>query len=155
MTVLTTGSMAPDFSLETDDGSHFSLSAHRGKSVLLYFYPQANTPACNDQNRAFTANAQTFADRGIILVGISPDTVATLAKFRQTQGLSPILVSDPDHIAINAYGVWGEKLNYGRTYMGLIRSTFLVGPDGKLEGVWRNIRAKGHVERMVAATGKD
>lgn len=153
MTVLAKGSTAPDFSLPTDDGGTFILSDHRGKSVLLYFYPQADTPACNDENLDFTANARAFADKDIVLAGISPDPVKTLAKFRKTYRLSPILVSDPDHVAIDAYGVWGEKLNYGRTYMGLIRSTFLVGPDGKLRDVWRNIRAKGHVERVLKALG--
>ncbi|WP_196258436.1 peroxiredoxin [Pelagibacterium limicola] len=153
MTELAKGMTAPDFTLPTDKGSKFSLSAHRGKSVLLYFYPQADTPACNNQNLDFTANAEAFAAREILLVGISPDTVEVLAKFRETYDLSPILVSDPDHVAIDAFGVWGEKLNYGRTYMGLIRSTFLVGPDGKLREIWRNIRAKGHVERVLKALG--
>ena len=151
MTELTTGDLAPDFTLPTDDGGNFTLSEHRGKSVLLYFYPQANTPACNNQNLEFTANADAFAAKDIVLVGISPDSAATLAKFRKTHGLSPILVSDPDHVAMNAYGVWDEKINYGRTYMGLIRSTFRVGPDGKLKEAWRNIRAKGHVERVLKA----
>ena len=153
MTVLAKGGTAPDFTLPTDDGGSFSLSAHRGRSVLLYFYPQADTPACNDQNIDFTTNAEAFAAKDIVLAGISPDSVKVLAKFRQTYRLSSILVSDPDHVAINAYGVWGEKLNYGRTYMGLIRSTFLVGADGKLREIWRNIRAKGHVERVLKALG--
>lgn len=153
MTVLEKGATAPDFTLPTDDGGSFSLSGERGKPVLLYFYPQADTPACNDQNISFTTHAPAFAQKGIVLVGISPDSVKALAKFRKTYGLSPILVSDPDHVAIGAYGVWGEKLNYGRTYMGLIRSTFLVGPEGKLKEIWRNIRAKGHVERVLKALG--
>jgi peroxiredoxin Q/BCP len=153
MTVLAKGRPAPDFTLPTDTGKSFTLSANRGKSVLLYFYPQADTPACNDQNLDFTANSAAFAAKDIVLVGISPDTVKDLAKFRKTYRLLPILVSDPDHMVIDAYGVWGEKLNYGRTYMGLIRSTFLVGPDGKLKEVWRNIRAKGHVDRVLKAIG--
>lgn len=153
MTELTRGMPAPDFTLPTDDGGSFSLSAQHGKSVLLYFYPQADTPACNSQNLDFTNNAQVFAAKNIVLVGISPDPVEKLRKFRQTYRLSPILLSDPGHVAIGAYGVWGEKLNYGRTYMGLIRSTFLVGPDGKLVEIWRNIRAKGHVERVLKAIG--
>jgi thioredoxin-dependent peroxiredoxin len=153
MTVLAKGTPAPDFTLPTDTGKSFTLSTNRGKSVLLYFYPQADTPACNDQNLDFTANSAAFAAKDIVLVGISPDTVKDLAKFRKTYRLSPILVSDHDHVAIDAYGVWGEKLNYGRTYMGLIRSTFLVGPDGKLKEVWRNIRAKGHVDRVLKAIG--
>lgn len=153
MTELATGMPAPDFTLPTDDGDSFTLSAQRGKSVLLYFYPQANTPACNDQNLAFTTHAQDFAAKGIVLVGISPDPVEKLRKFRETFRLSPILVSDSDHVALEAYGVWGEKRNYGRTYMGLIRSTFLVDPEGNLSEIWRNIRAKGHVERVLKAIG--
>lgn len=153
MTQLAPGQIAPDFTLLTDAGASFTLSEQRGKSVLLYFYPQADTPACNDQNLDFTARAGWFADRDILLVGISPDSVEKLARFRSDYSLSPILLSDPDHKAIGPYGVWGEKINYGRAYQGLIRSTFLVDPDGKIAQVWPNIRAKGHVERLVKALG--
>lgn len=145
------GMTAPDFELPTDTGERFRLSDHKGQSVLLYFYPQADTPACTDQNLAFTAHKDAFAQRGILLVGISPDAPEKLAAFREKYGLSPILLSDPDHLAIGAYGVWGEKLNYGRMYMGLIRSTVLIGPDGGIAQIWRNIRAKGHVERVLKA----
>lgn len=153
MSVLKAGDSAPDFEILTDSGEAFRLSDHRGKRVLLYFYPQADTPACNDQNIMFTTHADAFADLGILLVGISPDSVEKLAKFRKKYDLSPILLSDPDHKAIEPFGVWGEKKNYGRTYMGLIRSTVLVGLDGTVEQSWPNIRAKGHVERLLAALG--
>lgn len=153
MTKLAKGMAAPDFEVQTDTGETFRLSDHRGKSVLLFFYPQANTPACDDQNVAFSASLPTFTAKGIVVAGISPDSASTLAKLRETLGLGHILLSDPDHVAINAFGVWGEKLNYGKTYMGLIRSTFLVDPDGKLAQVWPNIRAKGHVERVIKALG--
>ena len=153
MADLAPGQAAPDFTLPDDDGKAFTLSEQRGKSVLLYFYPQADTPACTDQNLAFTANADWFAERDIVLVGISPDSVKTLAKFRADYSLRPILLSDPDHKAIGPYGAWGEKLNYGRTYMGLIRSTVLVAPDGTIARLWPNIRAKGHVERVMKALG--
>lgn len=153
MPKLAKGKMAPDFELLTDSGETFRLSDHRGHSVLLYFYPQADTPACNDQNIDFTTNAAAFAGKDILLVGISPDSVEKLAKFRKTYSLSPILLSDPEHKAIGPYGVWGEKLNYGRTYMGLVRTTVLVGPDGKIVQIWPNIRAKGHVERVLKALG--
>ncbi|MCD7061104.1 peroxiredoxin [Pelagibacterium xiamenense] len=145
------GMPAPDFDLPTDTGERFRLSAHAGKAVLLYFYPQADTPACTDENIAFTTHKDAFAEKDILLVGISPDTPKQLAAFREKYGLSPILVSDPDHTAIEAYGVWGEKKNYGRTYMGLIRTTVLVGADGKIAQIWPNIRAKGHVERVLKA----
>ena len=153
MADLAPGQPAPDFTLSDDDGKAFTLSEQRGKSVLLYFYPQADTPACTDQNLAFTANADWFAERDVVLVGISPDSVKTLARFRADYNLRPILLSDPDHKAIGPYGAWGEKLNYGRTYMGLIRSTVLVAPDGTIARLWPNIRAKGHVERVMKALG--
>lgn len=151
MTELAAGQPAPDFTLMTDAEKPFTLSDQRGRKVLLYFYPQADTPACNDQNLDFTARAGWFADRNIVLVGISPDSVQKLARFRADYKLSPILLSDPDHKAIGPYGVWGEKINYGRTYQGLIRSTFLVDENSRIERVWPNIRAKGHVERVVKA----
>lgn len=147
------GDAAPDFTLLTDSGESFTLSEHRGQRVLLYFYPQAGTPACNDQNLDFTARADWFAERNILLVGISPDSVDKLARFRADYSLAPILLSDPDHKAIDRYGVWGEKRNYGRTYEGLIRSSILVGTDGAIEQIWPNIRAKGHVERLVKLLG--
>ncbi|WMT88713.1 peroxiredoxin [Pelagibacterium sp. 26DY04] len=153
MTQLAAGQAAPDFTLQTDTGAPFTLSDQRGKSVLIYFYPQADTPACNDENLSFTAHADWFADRNILLVGISPDSVEKLARFRADYSLSPILLSDPDHKAIGPFGVWGEKTNYGRTYQGLIRSTFLIDADGKIARIWPNIRAKGHVERVVKALG--
>jgi len=151
MTKLAAGQSAPDFTLLTDAGTPFTLSRQRGKAVLLYFYPQADTPACNDQNLDFTARADWFEERNILLVGISPDSVEKLARFRADYDLSPILLSDPEHKAIGPYGVWGEKLNYGRTYQGLIRTTVLVDKDGKIARIWPNIRAKGHVERLVKA----
>ncbi|UYQ70423.1 peroxiredoxin [Pelagibacterium flavum] len=153
MTIPAVGKSAPDFTLQTDAGEPFTLSDQRGRSVLIYFYPQADTPACNDQNLAFTANAKWFAERDIVLVGISPDSVEKLSNFRQKYALSPILLSDPDHKAIGPYGVWGEKKNYGRTYEGLIRSTVLIDPEGRIAQVWPNIRAKGHVERVMKAIG--
>ena len=153
MTMPAAGKPAPDFILPTDAGTSFTLSEQRGKSVLIYFYPQADTPACNDQNLAFTANADWFAARDTLLVGISPDSVEKLADFRQKYALSPILLSDPDHKAIGPYGVWGEKKNYGRTYQGLIRSSVLIDAEGRIAQVWPNIRAKGHVERVMKAIG--
>lgn len=153
MAEISVGSPAPDFTLTDDSGTSFSLSEHHGQRVLLYFYPQADTPACNDQNLAFTANHGWFKDHNILLVGISPDSVEKLSKFRADYTLSPLLLSDPEHLAIAPYGAWGEKLNYGKKYMGLIRSTVLVGADGKIEQIWPNIRAKGHVERLIKQLG--
>lgn len=151
MTELAAGQPAPDFTLLTDAGAPFTLSDHRGEAVLIYFYPQADTPACTDQNLDFTTHADWFAERGILLVGISPDSVEKLVRFRSDYKLAPILLSDPEHKAIGPYGVWGEKLNYGRTYQGLIRTTVLVDKDGRIARIWPNIRAKGHVDRLMKA----
>lgn len=153
MTIPAQGQSAPDFTLTDDKGQTFRLSDHRGQRVLLYFYPQADTPACTDQSLAFTLDAEWFAEHDITVVGISPDSPERLAAFREKYGLSPILLSDPDHKAIRPYGVWGEKKNYGRTYEGLIRSTVLVEADGTIAQTWPNIRAKGHVERLKKALG--
>lgn len=153
MTALVVGTPAPDFTLPGDSGENFTLSAQRGKSVLLYFYPQAGTPACDDQNRTFSANSDWFAERDIVLVGISPDSVEKLAKFRADNALTPVLLSDAGHEVSTLYGAWGEKKNYGRTYTGLIRSTVLVAPDGTIAQIWPNIRAKGHVERLMKILG--
>lgn len=151
MAKLTPGTPAPDFELPTDSGKPFKLSDHRGKSVLLYFYPQADTPACTNQNLDFTRLAEDFERINTVLVGISPDPVEKLAKFRAKYDISPILVSDPDRVAIEAYGAWGEKQNYGKTYIGLIRTTVLVDADGNIAQVWPNIRAKGHADRVITA----
>lgn len=151
MAKLIPGTPAPDFELPADSGNLFKLSDHRGKSVLLYFYPQADTPACTNQNLDFTRLAEDFERANTILVGISPDSVEKLAKFRAKYDLSPILVSDPRRVAIEAYGAWGEKKNYGKTYTGLIRTTVLVDADGNIAQVWPNIRAKGHADRIITA----
>lgn len=153
MSDLKVGDPAPDFTIMQDTGEAFTLSDQRGHPVLIYFYPKANTPACTDQNAAFSANADWFAEREIMLVGISPDDTPALEKFRAKYGLKPILLSDPDHKAIEAYGVWREKINYGRTYMGLVRTTVLVDAEGKIAHIWPNIRAKGHVERLMKELG--
>ncbi|GGA59999.1 peroxiredoxin [Pelagibacterium lentulum] len=153
MTKLIPGTPAPDFELPTDSGAPFKLSDHKGKSVLLYFYPQADTPACTNQNLDFTRLAEDFERANTILVGISPDSVEKLAKFRAKYDLSPILIADPDRVAIEAYGAWGEKKNYGKTYTGLIRTTVLVDAEGNIAQVWPNIRAKGHADRIITAVG--
>ncbi|HEY8596555.1 MAG TPA: peroxiredoxin [Devosiaceae bacterium] len=152
MSILEAGAEAPDFILETDGGPAFRLSEHRDRLVVLYFYPEDDTPACTIENNEFTALAQAFDDAGAILVGISPDSVSKHAKFRSKHGLTTILASDPDREVIGKYGVWGEKLNYGRRYMGLIRSTFLIGHDGRIAQSWVVRRTKGHAEKVLAAT---
>jgi peroxiredoxin Q/BCP len=148
MAELQVGSPAPDFTLSTDSGETLALSSLRGKRVILYFYPKADTPGC-------TTEACDFRDRagssGAVVVGISPDKVPALAKFKEKYGLTFTLVSDPDHAVAEAYGAWVEKKNYGKTYFGIGRSTFVIGADGKLEKIYRNVKAKGHAEAVLAA----
>lgn len=151
MNTLEPGSAAPAISLPTDTGETFALGAQAGKRVLIYFYPQADTPACTSQNEDFSRLASDFERLGIVLVGISPDSPEKLRAFRAKYGLTTILASDPDKTVIAAYGAWGEKINYGRTYTGLIRTSVLVDADGRVAQVWPNIRAKGHADRVLKA----
>jgi len=144
MSKLRIGDPAPDFSLETDSGATFQLSAQRGRKVVLFFYPQDDTEGCTVENQEFTHLAPSFEDAGAILLGISPDTVATHQKFRDKYALGVSLAADPDHKAIDAYGVWGEKTNFGKKYMGLIRTTFLIDADGCVAEIWKVTRIKGH-----------
>jgi thioredoxin-dependent peroxiredoxin len=146
---LTPGDAAPDFSLTSDTGETVSLADHRGRRVIVYFYPAAGTPGCTKEACDFTENLTTFNDAGIDVVGISPDKPAKLAKFRADQGLTFPLLSDPDKTAMQAYGAWGEKTMYGRTSMGVIRSTFLVDAEGKIEDAQYGVKATGHVGRLL------
>lgn len=149
MTHSTDMSKAPDFQLTTVTGEKFKLSDQAGHKVILYFYPAAMTPACTTENQEFSQNATRFAQGNIQLVGISPDTCEKLEKFKTKYDLTPTLLSDPDYVVATLYGAYGEKKNYGRIYQGIIRSTFLVDENGILVKEWRNIRAKGHIERVL------
>jgi peroxiredoxin Q/BCP len=146
---LETGDTAPDFTLNDDSGSPVSLSDFAGSSVLIYFYPKAFTPGCTTQACDLRDRYDAFQDAGYQILGISPDPPERLAEFRREHDLPFPLLSDPDHAAAAAYGAWGTKKNYGREYEGLIRSTFIVSPDGKIDKAWRNVRAKGHGDRMI------
>lgn len=145
------GKPAPDFDLATDGGGRVRLSALRGQPVVVYFYPSDGTETCTREAIDFSNSAKAFAAIGTPVIGISPDTVASHDKFKKKHDLGLILASDPDHEAIGAYGVWVEKSMYGRTFMGVERSTFLVGPDGRIVQSWRKVRLKGHVEAVLAA----
>lgn len=152
MSLLQPGDQAPDFSLPADNGSTFTLSAHSKNPVVLFFYPKADTPGCTLESQAFTALLADFKKLNVTLVGISADSIDSQCKFRDKYGLATLLLSDPDHIALDAFGVWGEKKNYGKTYMGIIRSSFLIGPDGRIAETWKVTRAKGHAEKVLART---
>jgi thioredoxin-dependent peroxiredoxin len=145
---LAPGDTAPDFSLPGADGTQVSLSALRGQRVIVYFYPAAMTPGCTKEACDFRDNLGVLADAGLTVLGISPDTPAKLARFRDKEKLNFPLLADPDLAAHKAYGVYGEKTMYGRKTVGVIRSTFVVGADGRIERAYYNVKATGHVERL-------
>lgn len=145
------GSKAPDFALPTDRNEMFRLSEHIGWPVVLVFYPQDDTEGCTIENIEFTQLVPEFRRLGAEVVGISPDSVADHCKFRDKYQLALTLAADPEHEAIRAYDVWGPKTTFGRDYMGLIRTTFLVGPDGRIAGIWRVNRIKAHAAEVLEA----
>jgi thioredoxin-dependent peroxiredoxin len=145
---LQTGDVAPDFTLADADGNKVSLSSLRGQRVIIYFYPAAMTPGCTTQACDFRDSLASLSAVGLAVLGISPDGPAKLAKFRDKEGLNFPLLSDSDHAVLEAYGAYGEKMMYGKTSIGVIRSTFVVGPDGKIEHAYYGVKAKGHVARL-------
>lgn len=145
---LAPGDTAPDFTLSDDGGHQVSLSSLRGQRVIIYFYPAAMTPGCTKQACDFRDSKADLADSGLTILGISPDSPAKLAKFRDKEGLTFPLLSDPDREVLNAYGAFGEKKLYGKTTVGVIRSTFAVDPDGKIEHAYYGVKATGHVARL-------
>ena len=142
------GDLAPAFSLPDADGTTVSLSDYAGRRVVVYFYPAAMTPGCTTQACDFRDSLSALAAAGVDVVGISPDQPAKLAKFRDAEGLTFPLLSDPDRSVLTAYGAYGEKMMYGKTVVGVIRSTFVVGADGRLEQAQYNVKAKGHVAKL-------
>ena len=142
------GDEAPGFSLSDADGKQVTLSSLRGQQVIVYFYPAAMTPGCTKEACDFRDSIQSLAAAGVTVLGISPDAPAKLAKFRDRDHLNFPLLSDPDHAVEKAYGTYGEKMLYGKTRVGVIRSTFLVGEDGKIARAYYNVKATGHVERL-------
>ena len=148
------GAVAPAFTLTDADGNEVSLSDFAGKRVIVYFYPAAMTPGCTTQACDFTTHRTDLEDSGVAAVlGISPDKPEKLAKFREKESLTVTLLSDPDRTTLEAYGAYGEKMNYGKKMMGVIRSTFLVDVDDKGVGTIAepkyNVKATGHVERLL------
>ncbi|BCW36730.1 peroxiredoxin [Arthrobacter sp. StoSoilA2] len=142
------GDVAPDFTLQDQDGNNVSLSDFRGRKVIVYFYPAASTPGCTKEACDFRDNLASLQTSGYEVVGVSPDPVKALAKFAGEEQLTFRILSDAEHSVADAYGAWGEKKNYGRTYMGLIRSTIVVDPDGKVHLAQYNVRATGHVAKL-------
>jgi thioredoxin-dependent peroxiredoxin len=145
---LSTGDPAPDFRLPDSTGAEVSLADFRGKHVVVYFYPAAGTPGCTKQACDFRDNLAELNDAGFAVVGISPDKPAKIAKFVKDEGLTFPLLSDESREVMTEWGAYGEKLNYGRRVMGVIRSTFVVDPDGKISEALYNVRATGHVAKL-------
>jgi thioredoxin-dependent peroxiredoxin len=150
MNKLCEGDIAPDFELPEDGGS-IELAAFRGRIAVVYFYPKDDTKGCTVEAIDFSRLHDRFAALGATTIGISPDSVRKHRRFSQKHELTIRLAADEDHAVAEAYGVWGEKTLYGRTYMGIVRSTFLVAPDGKIAQVWRNVRVNDHAEAVLRA----
>ena len=146
---LAPGDVAPDFTLPDADGNPVSLSSFRGQQVIVYFYPAAMTPGCTKEACDFRDNLADLAKADTAVLGISPDAPAKLAKFREKEGLTFPLLSDPDHAAGEAYGAYGEKMLYGRKSTGVIRSTFVIDADGKVAQAYYGVKATGHVARLM------
>jgi peroxiredoxin Q/BCP len=150
-TPLVEGAMAPPFSLPRDGGGSVSLADYAGKKLVLFFYPRADTPGCTREAIDFTRLNDAFADEGAVVLGISADTVKAQESFRTKHQLSVPLISDEQHEMLEAYGAWGEKSMYGRNFMGIIRTTVLIGADGRIAKIWRNVRVDGHADEVLAA----
>ena len=147
------GDTAPDFTLPDADGREVSLSSHRGQRVIVYFYPAAMTPGCTKQACDFRDSLADLAKQDIVVLGISPDAPAKLAKFREKEALTFPLLSDADRAVMQAYGAYGEKKMYGKVSVGVIRSTFVIDADGKIEKAQYGVKATGHVARLRSELG--
>lgn len=151
MTNLTEGMQAPAFDMATDDGGHVSLDGLKGRKVVLYFYPKADTPGCTTEGQDFSALIDDFNEAGTTVIGVSRDPVKKLDRFRAKQDLKVLLASDEPGDVTEAWGVWVEKKLYGREYMGVERATFLIDGDGVVRRVWRKVSVKGHAAEVLAA----
>src|SRR2546423_692683 len=152
---LAPGEPAPDFTLPTDTGEKLTLSALRGRKVILYAYPAAMTPGCTTQACDFRDSLASLQAAGYQVVGISPDAPGQLAKFRERDAITFPLVSDEDRSVLSAYGAYGEKQNYGKTVVGVIRSTFVIDESGRVERAMYNVKATGHVAKLRRELGVD
>ncbi len=145
------GQPAPDFKLPADDGKTVHLAKLKGSPVVIYFYPKDDTPGCTIEAIDFTRLAPEFAKAGATVIGISPDSVADHCAFRDKHKLGVTLAADEDKAVANAYGVWVEKKNYGKTYMGIERTTLLVDAKGRIAKVWRKVKVEGHAQKVLEA----
>ncbi len=151
MTDLAEGDLAPDFELETDTHGTIRLSDFRGRKVVLFFYPKDNTPGCTQEAKDFSELLDEFEKAGAVVIGISPDTVRKHRNFREKHGLKVILAADPEHKVLERWGVWKEKSMYGRKYMGVERSTFIIDEQGRIARAWRKVKVKNHAREVLEA----
>lgn len=145
------GDAAPAIHSQDENGNGFDLASLKGKSVVLYFYPKADTPGCTKESCEFRDTAQKFTKKDTVIVGVSPDKAAAQSKFKAKFDLPFTLLADQDHAVAEAYGVWKEKSMYGKKYMGIERTTFLIGPDGKIRKIFHKVKPEGHAEQVYAA----
>ena len=146
---LSVGDQFPEFELQDDNGDVVKSSDLKGKRVVMFFYPKDNTAGCTREAKEFSEVRQRLEDKGILLFGVSKDSVKSHRNFIDKQELDVRLLSDPEHVLMEQVGAWGPKISYGRMTVGAIRSTFVIGEDGRVENVWRNVRVPGHVENVV------
>src|SRR5579862_3797716 len=149
--MLKEGDPAPDFRLKTDEGQEVALSDLRGKPVVLYFYPKANTPGCTTEGSEFRDAKPQFDEASAVILGCSADPVESQAKFKAKYKFNFALLSDPEFEAVEAYGARRMKSFLGKSYLGIVRSTFLIGPDGRIAKIWDSVRAKGHASEVLEA----
>jgi peroxiredoxin Q/BCP len=148
--MLQVGDRAPDIQVRTDSGEDFQLSQMKGKRVVLYFYPRADTPGCTVEACEFRDGIRAFGKKGAAVIGVSPDKPAAQLKFKQKYDLPFTLLADQDKTAAEAYGVFKEKNMYGKKVMGIERTTFVIGPDGKIDKIYHKVKAKGHAAEVLA-----
>ena len=148
---LVPGAKAPDFTLPCDGGTNISLAQFKGRKLVLYFYPRADTPGCTREAQAFSALAKDFAAAGTVILGVSADPVKAQDAFKAKYDLTIPLASDETHRMLEAYGVWGEKSMYGKTFMGVSRATFLIDGDGRIARAWPKVKVEGHAEEVLDA----
>jgi len=153
MPLIEPGAKAPAFALKDQEGQLHRLSDYAGRSVILYFYPKDDTPGCTQESCEFQASLPQMAKRKAAVLGISILDEKSKAKFAKKHGLTFPLLADAEHEVAEKYGVWQKKLRYGRSYMGIVRTTYLIGPDGKVAQRWDKVKVDGHVEEVAAALG--
>jgi thioredoxin-dependent peroxiredoxin len=149
MAQLEPGDQAPPFTLPDQDGAPIALEDFKGRKLLLYFYPADDTPGCTKEACQFNDNLHAFQAAQVPVVGVSPDDAASHQRFRSKFGLKFTLLSDPDHAVADQYGAWGERSRYGQTFVGILRSTFLIDEEGRIERAWYNVKADGHAAKVL------